>query len=132
MNRGKAISLVALGILLAGLLVCGSCVALIMFGILPSWGSPTMELIIENQTDHELTVYVYSVYDSTLYGDDRGIGTVSPGGQITDKVPYDINKYFIKAKTMQGEIVFAETLTRQDMQKIESKVSSIIYKIIIK
>jgi len=77
------------------------------------WGSPTLKLIVENQSEYNLTIY----------NNDYEIGNVGPGEQITDiRVPWDIGKYHIEAKNAQGEIIFSKTLTRAQMQKIKSRV----------
>ena len=82
------------------------------------WGSPNFELIIENPTQHELTIYV----------NDYEIGNVSHGEQIKDTgLLWDTGKYHVEAKNIQGEIIFSETLTREKMQRIESRV----YKVVI-
>ena len=76
------------------------------------WGSPSFTLIVENQTEYELTIYV----------NDYEIGNVSPGAQIIDKeMSLNIGKYHIEAKNMQGETVFSKTLTFEQMQRVDNK-----------
>ncbi len=82
------------------------------------WGSPNFELIVENQTQHDLTIYV----------NDYEIGNVSPGEQVKDTgLLWDTGKYHVEAKNIQGETIFSEILTREKMQRIESRV----YKVVI-
>ena len=81
------------------------------------WGDPSFKLILENRSEYDLTIYV----------NDNKVGNVSPGEQITDRIPITITKFHIEAKNPQGEIVFSETLTREQMQRIESRV----YKVVI-
>ena len=83
------------------------------------WGSPGFTLIVENQTEYELTIYV----------NDYEIGNVGSGEQIKDTgLLWDTGKYHVEAKNIQGAIIFSNTLTRAQMQKIESRV----YKVVIK
>lgn len=77
------------------------------------WGSPAFELIVENQTEYDLTIYV----------NDYKIGNVNAGEQITKTgIPWDTGKYHIEVKNTHGEIIFSKTLNRAQMQKIESRV----------
>jgi hypothetical protein len=77
------------------------------------WGSPNFTLIVENQTEYNLTVYV----------NDYKIGNVNPGEQLKDTgLLWDTGKYHIEAKNIKGEIIFSETLTREKMQRIGSRV----------
>jgi hypothetical protein len=103
MNRQKRF-IVWLGLLLMLMVISASSVA--------CWGSPLFDLMIENQTGQTLTVFI----------DGLRIGEVGPGGQITRKnTPWDIGEYLIEAKNAQGEVIFDETLTRSDMQRIDNK-----------
>lgn len=82
------------------------------------WGDPSFKIIFENQSEHDLTIYV----------NDYKVGDVSPGEQITATgLSFTITIFHIEAKNPQGEIIFSETLTREQMQKIESRV----YKVVI-
>jgi hypothetical protein len=72
------------------------------------WGSPSFKLIVENQTEYTLTIYV----------NDYKMGNVSPGTQISDS-PFgiDTGAFHIKAKNTKGEIVFSETYTFKSKDK---------------
>ena len=98
---------ILIGILISILLISVSC-----------WGTPSMEIIVENQTEYDLTILIK----------DWEIGSVSPGAQITATTVLTGAKYHIIARNPQGEIVFYEILTLKEMQMIESRV----YKVIIK
>lgn len=81
-------------------------------------GSPTFTIIVENQTKYDLTIFVNG----------HEVGNVSPGEQLSDNdLLYDTTNYHVEAKNTQGEVMFSETLTRQKMQKIDSRV----YKVVI-
>ena len=83
------------------------------------WGDPSFEIIFENQSQDKLTIYV----------NNHEVGNVNPGEQITDsRFPITITKFQIEAKNPQGEVIFSETLTREQMQRIES----LVYKVVIK
>jgi len=89
------------------------------FSFTACWGSPTFKIIFENQSEHDLTIYI----------NDNKVGNVIPTEQITATgIPWDTGKYRIKAVNTQGGIVFSKTLTREQMQRIESRV----YKVVIK
>jgi hypothetical protein len=94
--------------------------------------SPLVTLIIENQTSSDLTVYVNAVHGTATIGKDREVGNVCPCARITDKVPWDIGKYCIRAKNAQGEIVFSEILCWAQMEKIEDEIFKKVYKVVIK
>jgi hypothetical protein len=92
--------------------------AVILSASAACWGSPTFELIVENQSKYDLTIYVNGNYK----------GNISPGVQITKmRLPWDVGQYYIEAKNTEGEIIFSKTLTRAQMQRIESRV----YKVVI-
>ena len=98
------------------------CLLLILMAILVSsvscWGSPLFELIVENQTEYDLTIYV----------NDFKMGNVSPGGQISDRhFSIDTGKFHIEAKNEDGGTIFSKTLTFEQMQEIKSRV----YKVVI-
>jgi len=82
------------------------------------WGDPSFKLILENRSEYDLTIYV----------NDNEVGNVRSGEQITDRIPITITKFHIEARNPQGDNVFSETLTREQMQRIESRV----YKVVIK
>jgi len=83
------------------------------------WGEPSFKIIFENQTEYDLTVYV----------NDYKVGNVNPGEQIIDTgLSFTTTKFHVEANSPRGEIIFSETMTREQMQEIESRV----YKVIIK
>jgi len=95
---------------------------LILAIILPTsigcWGSPSFKLIVENQSEYDLTIYING----------NAIGKVSPNGQITKTgIPWDTGKYHVEAKNAQGTTIFSKTLTRAEMQRMDSRV----YKVVI-
>jgi hypothetical protein len=75
------------------------------------WGSPLIDIIIENQTDQVLTIYLGS--------DNYLLGNVNAGNQITTKAPLDIGKYEITAKNIYGYTVFSETYTHYTEDKYQ-------------
>ena len=82
------------------------------------WGSPTFTLIIENQSGHDLTIYV----------EDYELGNVKSGEELTDtEMPWDVGRYSITASNMHGEAIYSQVYTRVQMREIESRV----YKIVI-
>ena len=87
------------------------------------WGSPLMDLIIENQTAQVLTVYV----------DDYEVGDVGPGGQIIwADAPGNMSRYIIEAKNTQGEAVFSETFTFETRDKYHlQQIKDGVYKAVI-
>jgi hypothetical protein len=79
--------------------------------------NPSVNIIFENQSKYDLTIYL----------NDYNLGKFSPGGQITDILPITLTKLHIEAKNPQGETTFSKTMTREQMQRIESRV----YKVVI-
>jgi hypothetical protein len=76
------------------------------------WGSPTFKLIVENQSEYNLTIYVNG-YE---------MGNVNPGAQISDSgFSIDTGKYHIEAKNAEGQITFSKTLTFEQMQRVDNK-----------
>jgi hypothetical protein len=73
---------------------------------------PYIHLVIENKTEQTLSVFV----DGVL------IGKIEPGNQITEKYPGGSfkYKYSIVAKNEQGEIIFSEKISQQQMQYVGS------------
>jgi len=79
-------------------------------------GSPEFYLIIENQTNQILTVYI----ENDLYGN------VNPNESV--KIQWLIQgKYSIQAINKQGETVFSKTFLFTELKKIDEKT----YKVII-
>lgn len=92
----KIIALVAL----ANILVFGSCTYLVFYSPF-SWVSRSMDLVIDNQSDQNLTIY------------DDGIllGNVGPRQSITTEESVDKGRYTITALNIEGEVVFAKRFT---------------------
>jgi len=81
------------------------------------WGSPLFELIVENQTEYDLTINI----------NDNEIGNVSSGEQISKRLLIETAEFHIEAKNIEGGTIFSKTLTFEQMQEIESRV----YKVVI-
>ena len=96
---------------------------LILVASVACWGSPLMDLIIENQTTQVLTVYV----------DDHEVGDVGLGGQITwADAPGNMSRYIIEAKNTKGETVFSETFTFETKDKYHlQQIKDGVYKAVI-
>ena len=91
---------------------------LVLVASIACWGSPLVDLIIENRTDQVLTVIL----------DDGLVGKVRPGDKITRKnLDISFHEYVIEAKNAQGEIVFSQSYVFEDFQKIDGGV----YKVVI-
>jgi hypothetical protein len=84
---------------------------------------PTVEYIIENQTNEDLTIFFIN-YKSNEFE----VGKVQPGKQIAYAIYIGATELHFIAKNADGKIVFDKILTREQMQEI----SSLEYKIIIK
>lgn len=85
-------------------------------------GSPIVEVIIENQTNQILSIYI----------DDDKIGDVQPGEQIMQSGSGDEGEWHIKAKNSQGKTVFSETFTYDpDDEYHLKKIESGVYKAVI-
>lgn len=91
--------------------------------------TPMANLIIENQTDQVLTLYIKEWIgpEANFQANDtnwnRAEGTIGPGEQLTTDVIMDFGQYAIKAETIQGEIFFSEIYSlNKNLQKIESRV----------
>ncbi|MFC1902104.1 hypothetical protein ACFLX3_04175 [Chloroflexota bacterium] len=94
-------------------------------------GSPLFSLIIENQSDHVLTIYHGSVIDiatNQVSWATNPIGDVSPGQQITiENMSLNSGWYPIKAIDRQGETIFSEIYTfktkdKYHLQRIEERL----------
>jgi hypothetical protein len=81
---------------------------------------PLVSIVLENQTTQILSVFV----DSTL------IGKIEPRNQIAEKYSAAgfSYKFLIEAKDEQGQIVFSERISRQQMQH---EKGSNVYKVVI-
>jgi hypothetical protein len=80
-------------------------------------GSPLMTLVIENQTEQELIIFMHN----------ENIGEVKSGARITLTTDLNMGEYPVEAKNAQGKIVFSETFTfmpddKYHLQKIEDRV----------
>lgn len=83
------------------------------------WGSPSFQLIVENQSGYNLTIYV----------NDHKMGNVNSGEQILDSnFTIDTGKFKVEAKNELGETVFSNTFTFKQMQRMDSKR---IWKVVI-
>jgi hypothetical protein len=76
------------------------CQSLILFS--GCWGSPLIDIVIENQADQVLVVSAGGSRDQK----------VAPGQQlVTGSFSMDTGKYKIVAKNPEGRVVFSETYT---------------------
>ena len=80
-------------------------------------GTPEITLLIENQSNDILTIYI----DNAL------IGKVNPTEIIRHISSLATDKWLIQAKNAQGEIVFSKKFAFEELQK----VSTGVYKAII-
>ncbi len=87
--------------------VIGSVVLIVPACSCLSWGSPTRDLVIENDTTQVLTIYV----------NDFRVGDVQPGGQVSRDVSMDIDKYLIAAKSSTGEVVYSREYTYDEINR---------------
>lgn len=103
-KRIKTVLLSLILILIGLLAVSSGCV-----------GSPIFDLVIENQTDQVLTIYMYS--------DTHPVGKVEPGKTIITQIEGNRGEYPIKAKNVAGEVVFSETYSfKTNLQRIDGRV----------
>jgi hypothetical protein len=88
--------------------------------ILPAacWGGATFKLVVENQSQYVLTIYV----------NDYKMGNVNPGKQIEDSFSVDTGKFKIEAKNLRVETVFSKIFTFDQMERIDNKK---IWKVVI-
>jgi hypothetical protein len=83
------------------------------------WGSPSFTLIVENQSQFALTIYVNG----------HKMGDVNPGKQIEDPhFTIDTGKFKIEAKNIRAETIFSKTFTFDQMQRVDNKR---IWKVVI-
>lgn len=82
------------------------------------WGSPSFKLIVENDSQYDLTIYV----------NDYKMGNVGPGKQMEDSFSIDTGKFKIEAKNSLSETVFSKTYTFDQMQRVNNKR---IWKVVI-
>jgi hypothetical protein len=101
------VPLLILSLMLGALILTTSC-----------WGDPGFQLIIENKSQYDLTVYV----------NNYKVGDVKAGEQIEDHFGMDTGRYKIEAKNVQGEMIFSKTFTFDQMQRIDNKR---IWKVVI-
>jgi hypothetical protein len=96
-------------------------ILILMFGVIlvlsAACAAIAIDIIIENQTEHVLTIYV----------NDYLVGDVKPGAQITrEDANRDIGEYLIEAKNAQGEIVFSRTFTFETLQRINGRLFKVV------
>lgn len=106
--KWRTLKIIAL-VVLANILVFGSCTALVLNCPMPGV-SYLMDLIIDNQSDQYLTVY----QDGIL------VGSISPGENIASEASFDMGRYIIVALNAKGEIVFAKRFTHDTLIRVES------------
>lgn len=100
-------------------LILLSILGIILLTATGCWGSPSFQLIVENQSGYNLTIFV----------NDHKMGNVNSGEQIADSnFTIDTGKFKIEAKNEHGEMVFSNTFTFEQMQRIDSKR---IWKVVI-
>jgi hypothetical protein len=106
--RGKRLSLVILSaILLISLLASSACI-----------GDPTVGLSVNNQTDQTVKFFISGlpqVY--VLPGEIKKFGTMQIP-PYSDVAPAD-QKYLIEAKTEDGEVVYSEEFTWQELDDMD-------------
>ena len=100
----KIIALVAL----ANILVFGSCTYWAFYSPF-SWGSRSMDLIIDNQSAQNLTVYQDGIM----------LGNVGPSETIASKASVNIDRYTITALNTEGEVVFAKRFTHETLIRLD-------------
>ncbi len=81
---------------------------------------PAVDIVIENQTDQVLTIYVDSRGNPT--------GIVEPGKSVTTGAGSNSGRYLITAKNAQGEIVFSETYTFMPEDKYHLQKTDEVHK----
>ena len=81
-----------------------------------------MDLLIENQTEQLLTIYVHG----------EKISDVQPRAQINIMSDMNVGVYEIEARNSQGEIVFSEIYTYNPNDKYHlQKIGDGVYKAVI-
>ncbi len=105
-----------------GIIKWGSSLLIIMVLLISSFAcSGYFNILIENQTTQELTIYL----------DEYKVGRVDSGGQITLKhLPINVSTYLIVAKNAGEEAVFSQNFTRQQTQLVDKNTYN-TYKVVI-
>jgi hypothetical protein len=108
--RSKRLSLVFLGvILLIPLLAASACTC-----------DPAVWIKINNQTDQTVGIFIMGVYQNDVSpGEVRRIGTMEIWGD--DSPPWGDGNflYLIEAKTDDGEVVYSEEFTWQELDDMD-------------
>lgn len=74
---------------------------------------PYTSVIIENQTKETLSVTI----------NDLSVGDVAPGARTrNDKIKLSAGRYWIQAREKDGNIVFSQVFTFEEMEKIGWKI----------
>ncbi len=67
---------------------------------------------IQNKTEQSLSIFINDTY----------IGDVLPGAEITNYKAWFTTIFNIKAESLQGQILFKQEITLEEMKKIDWKV----------
>ena len=81
------------------------------------WGDPGVEICVDNRTDQTLSIFITELYEYDV--PPRKVvrfGTM----EISDPdLPWALDKYLIEAKTKQGEVVYSEEFTWQELDDMD-------------
>jgi len=73
---------------------------------------PIAHIKIQNKTEQNLTIFI----------NDINIGDVAPGGEIRNRKEWVTERYKIEAKNSQGQTLYKQEITYEDMKKMDWKV----------
>lgn len=107
-----------------GMRIIPSCLLMVLlwtYACIPNGMSDTYDLVIVNQTEETISVYINDVKSAVL----------GPGQEVTGPIGA-INRWDITAKNSQGEIVFSRTITDKEVRSSnETSGKHYVYRIII-
>jgi hypothetical protein len=73
---------------------------------------PIAPIKVQNNTDQNLTIFINGI----------NIGDVAPGGEIRNRKELIVDRYKIEAKNSQGQTLYKQERTYEDMKKMDWKV----------
>jgi hypothetical protein len=76
------------------------------------WGSPAINIVIENKTQSQLTVFF----------NDYKIGEIKPDSEITKTTGRDTAKYLIEARNPKGDTIYSKEFTLGELDNLNYKV----------
>jgi hypothetical protein len=81
------------------------------------WGDPGTFLKIDNQTDQTLVIFIDNLHDADVQPEE--LKEFPTTNILPENIYPDDKKFLIEAKTKQGEVIYSENFTWQELDDMD-------------